>query len=481
MKVPLPAEISPAGSLQTVHFVGIGGAALSGLAQIFAARGVAVSGSDAQDSAILDTLRALGVRCDVGHDAAHVVGAEVVVVSTAIPADNPEVVAAERRDIPLWPRSAAVQSVLIGRTAVVVTGTHGKTTTTAMLATALLECGADPSYAIGSTLVASGENAADGAGPLFVVEGDESDGAILAYRPAGALVTNIDADHLDVYGTAEAYAEVFDAFLQCIERGGFLICCVDDPGAARLAERAEAMPIRVVRVGSANGVDLQAHRVHLDADFSTFEVADRAGPLGTVSLQVPGAVYVSDALVALAAGLELGFPFAELARGLAAFKGSGRRMELKGTVAGVTVVDSYAHHPTEIAGDLAAGRLLARAGQLIVCFQPHLYSRTRMFGAAMGERLGAADQVVVMDVYAAREQPDAQVSGALVANAVPLPPGNVLFEPVWSRAAGHLVQRARPGDVVLTLGAGDVTKVAAEVLRLLERRGEEQSRRDTSA
>lgn len=481
MRVPLPDEIPAAERLHRVHFVGIGGAALSGLAQIFTARGVTVSGSDAQDSASLETLRALGVRCDVGHAADHVDDAEVVVVSTAIRADNPEVTAAEQHGIPLWPRAAAVQSVLLGRTAVVVTGTHGKTTTTSMLATALLECGADPSYAIGSTLTASGRSAADGAGPLFVVEGDESDGAILAYRPAGAIVINIDADHLDVYGTPEAYALVFEQFLDRIESGGFLVCCVDDPGAARLAALADTKPIRVIRVGRGDGADLQIRRPELRADSSTFVVAAGVGELGAVSLQVPGGVYVNDAVAALAAGLELGYGFADLASGLAAFQGSSRRMERKGAAAGVTVVDSYAHHPTEIAGDLAAARLLVGTGRLIVCFQPHLYSRTRSFGAAMGQQLGAADQVVVMDVYAAREEPDQEVSGALVAESVPLPAGRVRFEPVWARAAEEVVRRTAPGDVVLTLGAGDVTDIAAQVLVLLRRRAESGVDGDTSA
>jgi UDP-N-acetylmuramate--alanine ligase len=470
VRVPLPADIPPAESLRHVHFVGIGGAALSGLARIFTARGVTVTGSDAADSATLESLRALGVRCTVGHDASNVGAAEVVVVSTAIRADNPEVEAARASGRALWPRSAAVQSVLIGRTAVVVTGTHGKTTTTSMLATALLECGADPSYAIGSTLTASGLNAADGAGPLFVVEGDESDGAILAYTPAGAVVTNIDADHLDVYGSPEAYAEVFVEFLDRLQTGAFLVCCVDDPGAARLAQQAAERGIRVVRVGKSEGVDLQLRRMSLLAGSSTFGVAATGEELGTVSLQVPGEIYAVDALAALAAGLELGFPFRELADGLAAFRGSSRRMELKGTAAGVTVYDSYAHHPTEIAGDLAAARLLAGTEELVVCFQPHLYSRTREFGRAMGRELGAADEVIVMDVYAAREEHDPDVTGALVADSVPLPADRVLFEPNWAAAASAVVRRVSPGDLVLTLGAGDVTEIGPLVLDLLQAR-----------
>lgn len=472
MKVPVPDHIPPAESLGRVHFVGVGGAALSGLARIMAARGVTVSGSDANDSPVLASLREIGVTCWMGHDTHHVDNVDTVVVSTAVRADNPEVVAARQRGIAVWPRSAAVQSVLLGRTAVVVTGTHGKTTTTSMLATALLTCGANPSYAIGSTLNASGLNAAEGTGQLFIAEGDESDEAILVYTPTGAVVTNVDVDHLDHFGTPAAYAEVFERFLHRIEPTGFVVICVDDPGGQRLADRAGELPLRVVRVGQDVDVDLQARALAFAGQTSTFEVWRSGHRLGAVTLQVPGAHYVADALAALGAGLELGFGFQELAVGLASFRGSGRRMEFKGSAAEVAVYDSYAHHPAEIAGDLQAARAIARGGRLVVCFQPHMYSRTRVFGAQMGAALGAADEVVVMDVYAAREDPEPGVSGALVAAAVPLPAASVVFEPQRSRAAGRTVQRCSPGDVVLTLGAGDVTDIAPQILQRLRAREE---------
>lgn len=469
MRVPVPDEIPPATSLGRVHFVGVGGAALSGLARIMSARGVTVSGSDEKDSATFVSLRQAGVTCWVGHDPRHVEDADTVVVSTAIRADNPEVVAAYERKIRVWPRSAAVQSVLIGRTAVIVTGTHGKTTTTSMLVTALLSCGADPSYAIGSTLNASGLNAAEGSGPLFVAEGDESDEAILVYTPSGAVVTNVDVDHLDHFGSPAAYAEVFDAFLGRIEPGGFVVCCIDDPGAARLADSAGELGLHVVRVGRSADADFQARAVTFAGETSTFDVWNDGRSLGTVSLQVPGAHYVVDALAALAAGLELGFGFQELAIGLAGFRGSGRRMEFKGRAAGVAVYDSYAHHPAEIAADLRAARTIAGDGRLVVCFQPHLYSRTRVFGTEMGAALGAADSVIVMDVYAAREDPASGVSGAMVAAAVPLPATSV-FEPDWSAAVDQTVTRSGSGDVILTLGAGDVTEIAPLVLIKLRAR-----------
>ncbi len=466
MNVEAPTSIVAAEELGHVHFVGLGGAALSGLARVMVGRGVVVSGSDAQDSAALESLREVGVTCYVGHAASQVDGADTVVVSTAIPADNPEVMRAQSLGLRVWPRSAAVQSVLLGRRSVVVTGTHGKTTTTAMLTTALLACGADPSYAIGSTLNASGLNAAAGTGRIFVAEGDESDRAILAYTPYGAVVTNIEADHLDSFGTPEAYAAVFDAFLDRIEPGGFLVCCVDDPGAARLAGVAPSQ-VTVVTVGRDPGCDLQARDIAFEGTTSSYAVWSGPAMLGIVSLRVPGLHYAVDSLAALAAGLQLGFGFDEIAAGLGQFQGSGRRMELRGEASGIRVFDSYAHHPSEIAADLAAARTIAGSGRLVVCFQPHLFSRTRIFGAEMGRALGAADEVVVMDVYAAREQPDLDVDGGLVSAAVPLGPSHVVFEPVWSRAAVHVAERAAAGDVVLTLGAGDVTAVASAVLALL--------------
>lgn len=470
MRVPVPDVIWPCEELGRVHFVGIGGAALSGLARIMVGRGVSVTGSDAKDSVLLDGLRDLGVICWVGHRATHVDDADTVVVSTAIREDNPEVVRALERGLRLWPRSAAVQSVLLGRTAVVVTGTHGKTTTTSMLATALLSCGADPSYAIGSTLTASGLNAAAGTGDLFVAEGDESDGAILTYTPMGAIVTNVDSDHLDHYGTVEAYAAVFDEFVTRIRPGGFLVCCVDDPGAARLADLAERHGVAVIRVGRADGVDLRARALAFAGETSTYEVVEDDRLLGTVSLQVPGVNYVVDSLGALAAGLRLGFGFDELAVGLASFRGSARRMEFKGAAGSVRVYDSYAHHPVEIAGDLQAARAVAGDERLLVCFQPHLYSRTQIFGTAMGEALSAADLVVVMDVYAAREAPEPGVSGQLVASAVQLDPDHVHYEPHWDAVPAmitRLIAESEMPTTVITMGAGDVTDIGPQVLSLV--------------
>jgi UDP-N-acetylmuramate--alanine ligase len=348
-----------------------------------------------------------------------------------------------------------------------VAGTHGKTTTTSLLTMALRATDADPTYAIGGVLAATGRNADAGSGDLFVAEADESDGAFLVYTPGAALVTNVDADHLDVWGTEEAYRTAFTDFVGTIEDGGLLVLCADDPGAAALADVGRARGLRVVTVGEAAGCDVRMTGLEVSAGESTFEVEEDGRTLGRVSLQVPGRHYALDAAGALVLGLRLGFGFDELARGLGEFTGTGRRMERKGEAGGVRVYDSYAHHPVEIVGDLQAARAVAGEGRLLVAFQPHLVSRTRIFGAAMGEALGAADDVVVLDVYLAREDADPEVTGALVADAVPLAPEHVAFVADFDAVPAELVSRARPGDLVLTLGAGSVTQLGPRVLELL--------------
>jgi UDP-N-acetylmuramate--alanine ligase len=448
MKVPVPEQILPAELLGRVHFVGIGGAGLSGIARIMLARGLSVSGSDSTDSPTLDALRALGALIYVGHAAAQVHDVDTLVVSTAVREDNPEYVEAMRQGLRVLPRSAALASVMAGRRVVAVAGTHGKTTTTSLLTVALQAAGADPTYAIGGDLSATGVNAADGTGDLFVAEADESDGAFLVYRPYAAIVTNVDADHLDQWGTPAAYAAAFDQFADSVE--GFLVCCIDDPGAAALARRQRSMGRRVVAVSSGAA----------PAD---------VGPdaLAGVQLWSPGDHYLADALAALAAGRELGYADADLAKGLAAYGGTKRRMERKGEAGGVRVYDSYAHHPTEIAADLQAARALAADGRLVVAFQPHLVSRTRIFGAEMGAALGGADEVVVLDVYLAREDADPDVTGAHVAAAVPLPSERVAYVADFAAVAGERAGRARPGDLVLTLGAATITEIGPRLWELL--------------
>ncbi|MFC5178924.1 UDP-N-acetylmuramate--L-alanine ligase [Nocardioides taihuensis] len=471
----MPDVVLPADELGRVHFVGIGGAGLSAIARIMAGRGLSVTGSDDQDTPFLPSLRELGVPVHLGYAAEHLgdLGPDdTVVVTTAAREDNPEVVEARRRGVRVLPRSAGLQSVMLGRRVLAVAGTHGKTTTTSLLTSALLACDVDPTYAVGGVLTATGRNADAGSGELFVAEADESDGAFLVYTPWAAIVTSVEADHLDVWGTEEAYRAGFVQFLDRIDPAGLLVCCTADAGAAELAAVAEARGLRVVRVGEADGDDVRASDLAFEGSTSSFTVHDGETGLGRVRLQIPGRHYVHDALAALALGLRLGLPFDRLRAGLEAFTGSGRRMEPKGEAADIRVVDSYAHHPVEIAGDLAAARSVAGDGRLVVAFQPHLVSRTRVFGAAMGEALGAADEVVVLDVYLAREDADPEVTGRLVADAVPLPADRVVFVPDVAAAVEALAARARPGDLVLTLGAGNVTEVGPRLLARLEERSD---------
>ncbi len=385
-----------------------------------------------------------------------------MIATTAVREDNPEVVEAQRRGLRLWPRSAGLQSVLLQGRAVAVAGTHGKTTTTAMLTCALQGAGADPSFAIGAEVPSLGANAARGSGDVVVAEADESDGAFLVYTPHGVVVTNVDADHLDQWGTEEAYAEAFSTFVG--HATGFAVLNADDLAAARLAGDV-GDGVEVLTAGFGAGARLRGSDLRVRADGTSFTARLDDGPAVAVELAVPGEHYAVDALLALGAGLLLGHDAAALADGLATYTGAARRMQLVGSAGGVRVFDSYAHHPTEIVADLAAARAIADGDRLVVAYQPHLVSRTRIYGRAMGRALSAADRVVVADLYLAREDPDPQVTAELVVAAVDGPPASA-GGPVAGLAA-VLLGELRPGDLLLTLGAGDVTTVGPQVLEAL--------------
>jgi UDP-N-acetylmuramate--alanine ligase len=340
-----------------------------------------------------------------------------------------------------------------------------------MLTVAVQACGVDPSFAIGGTLNESGSNAHAGQGDVFLAEADESDRSFLLLAPYGAIVTNVEADHLDNYGDLAAVEAAFDTFVGTVPAEGFLVLCADDPGAARLADVAGGSAgrpaARVRTYGQGAGADLQLVDLRVAPDGTRYTAVLDGRSLGEVHIRLPGAHMALNSAAALLAGLELGLPAAGLIGGLGRFGGVHRRFELKGTVAGVRVYDDYAHHPTEVAAQLRAARAVTGSGRLLVLFQPHLYSRTAQFAAGFGEALGLADQVVVMEVYGAREDPVPGVNGALVADAVPLPADAVAFEPSWSAAAPAMAARARPGDLVVTMGAGDVSMVGPEVLAAL--------------
>jgi UDP-N-acetylmuramate--alanine ligase len=452
--------------LGRVHFVGIGGAGMSGIARILLARGLTVSGSDAKDSKSLVALAALGADVHVGHAAPQVAQADTVVVSTAIRETNPELVEARARGLRVLRRAEALASVMSGRRGIAVAGTHGKTTTTSMLTVALQRAGADPSFAIGGDLNEPGSNAHHGSGELFVAEADESDGSFLLLQPEAAVVTNVEADHLDHYGDAASVDRAFVEFVSTVRPGGFVVACADDPGSRRVMEEVARQGIELISYGQSDDADVRVREISLVASGGTWQLHREGEPVLEVRMAVPGLHNVLNAAAALTTALRLGFPALPLLDALADFHGARRRFEPKGSAAGVRVYDDYAHHPTEVAATLRAARTVAAGGRLVVAFQPHLYSRTAAFAAEFGAALSLADSVVVMDVYAAREDPVPGVTGALVADAV----GSgteVVFEPSWSAVPARLAGLAAEGDVVITLGAGDVTMIGPEVVAAL--------------
>jgi len=452
----------------TVHFIGIGGAGMSGIARVLLARGASVSGSDVKDSLALSALRALGADVHVGHDAAHIAGAETVVVSTAIRESNPELAAARASGVRVLKRAEALAELLVGYRAVAVAGTHGKTTTTSMLTVAAQHCGVDPSFAIGGDLNEAGSNAHQGSGDLFIIEADESDASFLVYEPHAAIVTNVEPDHLDHYLDEQSYRAAFEQFVRTVDPAGFVVACADDPGVRQLTERARADGIDVRTYGTAPDADLRMDSLAISGATSSYQAVLGGRRLGEVRVQVPGAHLARNSAAALLTGIGLGLRESQLIEGLAGFTGVRRRMELKGSAAGVRVYDDYAHHPTEVRAQLEAARGMTAGGRLIAVFQPHMYSRTAAFADGFGAALGLADEVVVMDIYGAREDPIPGVTGALVSSAVRLSPEHVLFEPSWSAVPAAVAARAVEGDLVITLGAGDVTQIGPEVLRLLE-------------
>jgi UDP-N-acetylmuramate--alanine ligase len=472
----------PAAGLGRVHFTGIGGAGMSGIARIMLARGITVSGSDAAPSALLDDLLALGADVHVGH-AADNLGTlgpgDTLVLSTAIRPDNPELAEATRRGMRVLHRATALASVMAGRRVIAVAGTHGKTTTTSMLTTILRECDADPGYVIGGVLTETGLGAADGGGTDFVAEADESDGSFLMLSPDVAIITNVEADHLDNYASLADIEAAFTTFGRGVST--LVLTCADDPGAklvaARLATPGTPGPARLRSYGESAGADYRLTDVASRGMAVSFAVAAQASPFGEVhaqmTVQVPGHHNALNATAAFAAAVELGFAPPLVSAAIARYRGARRRMEVKGEEDGVRVLDSYAHHPTELAADLRAARDLAAqpaAGRVIAIFQPHLFSRTRIFAAEFGAALGLADEAVVLDVYAAREDPEPGVTGALVADAVP--GGRARFVPDRAEVVAVIAAAARPGDVVLTMGAGDVTMLGPRLVEALRgRRG----------
>ncbi|WP_369053527.1 UDP-N-acetylmuramate--L-alanine ligase [Kineococcus terrestris] len=466
---PGTAAPVPVAALGRVHLVGIGGAGVSGVARLLLARGLEVSGSDAAGSEVLDGLRALGARVHVGHDAAHLgdLGpGDTLVVSTAVRPGNPELVEGRRRGLRVLHRSEALASLMADRRGVAVAGTHGKTTTSSMLVVALRAAGLDPSSAVGGELVGGSDGGArEGTGDVFVAEADESDGSFRAYAPVLSVVTNVEPDHLDHYGTEEAVTAAFADFAARVLPGGVLVACADDPGSRALAGDVRRDGRAVLTYGRAADADVRLSDVTGGAE-PTALLHDRDGA-HALRLAVPGEHNLLNAAAAWTAARWLGAPAEGVLAGLASFGGARRRFERKGEARGVRVVDDYAHHPTEVEALLRAARPVAGDGRVVVVFQPHLVSRTRTFAGEFARALALADVVLVLDVYVAREDPDPEVTGALVADAVPLPADSVHHVPGADDALELLDGLLRAGDLLLTVGAGDVTRLGPRVLARL--------------
>ena len=447
--------------LGTVHFVGIGGSGMSGIARLLLDAGHRVTGSDLRESDAVTQLRAAGAEIAIGHDAAHVGDADTLVVTGALWQDNPEYQRALADGIPVLHRSLALNWLIRGHRTISVAGAHGKTTSTGMLVTALRELGADPGFVNGGVIAAYGRSSASGTDDLFVVEADESDGSFLLYDTAVALITNVDADHLDHYGTQEAFEDAFVRFAQGASE--VVVASSDDPGALAVTRRL--MGKRLVTFGLAEDADVRVRDIVADGPVSfTLVHAGRGLP---VRLAVPGPHNAINAAGAFAVLVSLGFEAESVVRGLEAFAGTGRRFELHGEVRGVRVYDDYAHHPTEVAAALTTARSVVGDGRVIAIHQPHLYSRTQLMAgdfASVYERL--ADHTIVLDVFGAREDPVPGVTGALVAERF-ADPMRVDFVPDWADAARRVAEIAREGDLVMTLSCGDVYRIIPQVLEAL--------------
>ena len=444
-----------------VHFIGIGGSGMSGLARIAISHGIKVSGSDASDSSVLDALRALGAEIFIGHKGENVTGADLIVYSNAIKSINPEREAGVIAGIPEITRAVALALLMSESISIAVAGTHGKTTTSSMATVALQSAGADPSFAIGGILKSSGSNAHRGTGKYFVAEADESDGSFVAYHPHAAIITNVEWDHVDHFKNEAQVFDVFKDFVKTIT--GFLVYCADDEGASEIASAAR---VKTIGYGKSEGAALRVDQIQLNAGGSTARVLWNGAKIGTLELSVPGEHNVLNAAAVLAVGLELGLPATSLLDGLIKFHGAGRRFELKGSAGGIRIIDDYGHHPTEIKVTLEAARRYAGGGKLLVIFQPHRYSRTKVFTKEFGESLSLADSVWMLEVYAASEQP---ITGVSSANIVKLMK-NAIFEPNFLTVTEDVAKVANPGDVIITLGAGDVSSLGTLILDELHKR-----------
>ena len=454
------------GRTQRIHFVGIGGSGMSGIAEVMLTMGYEVSGSDLKATDVTERLVRLGGRVFTGHEASNVEGAQVVVISTAVQHDNPEVAAARAAEIPVIARAEMLAELMRMKYGIAVGGSHGKTTTTSMVAAVLARGGLDPTIVVGGRLHSLGTNARLGHGTFLVAEADESDGSFLRLSPAVTVVTNIDREHLDHYKDLEEIQQAFIYFANRVPFYGVAIVCTDDAGVRGVLSR---LTKRHVRYGTTADAEIRAERIELHPAGSRFRVHAFGAELGLVELQVPGRHNVLNALAAIGVGLEIDIGFTHIAESLAGFRGVARRFELRGEVNGVQVYDDYGHHPTEIAATLAAAK--PRGGRVLVIFQPHRYSRTAALTREFGNAFGDATRVWVLDIYAASEAALPGVtSESIIAAARASGASHVEYAPDPQAAIAAIANDARSGDIVFTLGAGDVWKLGDSVLEALRTR-----------
>lgn len=445
------------------HLIGIGGAGMSVVAELLASRGATVEGSDREESAVLEHLRSVGVRAFVGHEASHVDPSSVVVVSTAIREDNPELAIAHERGQRVIHRSQALALAASGMRFVGVAGAHGKTTTSGMLAIGLSACGRDPSVAVGGVLPQLGTGAHLGGGDVFVAEADESDGSFLNYTPAIEIVTNVEPDHLDRYHSREEFEGIFVEFARRMVPGGLLVTCAEDEGAVRLAQSARAEGLRVVTYGrrerSLCTPDVVIADVRVEAQGAGASLT--WGELSaSLALSVPGEHNVLNAAAAWVAGIECGLSPQAIADGLGEFTGAARRFEARGQVGSRRLFDDYAHHPTEVETAIREAHVVAGEGDVIVVFQPHLYSRTRIFAERFAQALSGADHVVLAGIYGAREDPEPGVDSSLISSRIE----GAFYVEDMHEAARLAASLTPEGGVCLTMGAGSITRCASDVL-----------------
>ncbi|HEX2077085.1 MAG TPA: UDP-N-acetylmuramate--L-alanine ligase [Longimicrobium sp.] len=450
-----------------VHFMGIGGAGMSPLAEMALLAGARVTGCDSSPGPATQLLEKRGALVYQGHDPAHVDGCAALIMTAAVPMDHPEVAAARAAGIPVLKRAEALGAIVNRGTVVGIAGTHGKTTTTTLTTGVLAAAGLDPTGFVGARVPAWDGNLRRGGDTLYVVEADEYDRSFHQLRPTVAVVTTLEADHLDIYGSLEAVEEAFRVFVGSVPAEGMIACCADDHGASRLAASLQGGPERIVTYGLNAGAMLRAEDVHASADGLTFAVRERGRVLGRAKLAAPGLHNVRNALAAAAVARRLGVEWNAVAQGLAAYRGVDRRFETIGEAEGVLIVDDYAHHPTEVQATIAAARAGYPDRRLVLCFQPHLYSRTRDFQREFGQALAQADVLFVTDVYAARERPIEGVTGEMIAAHARQAGADVRYVADRADVVDTVAAELRPGDLCITMGAGNLDIAARELLQLL--------------